>query len=114
MLEQATVITTLIISLLIAFKANKKQKRLSNTEWWTRYREYLLSDEWKAKREKALKRDNYKCQYKRFLFKCGSKTNLEVHHLTYKRVFGAERMSDLITLCKHHHQLVHKKKKKGK
>lgn len=65
-----------------------------------KYKAYLLSKEWKAKREKILTRDKFKCRY------CSSKKNLHVHHLTYKRIYK-EKPSDLITACKRCHNRLH-------
>lgn len=48
------------------------------------YSEYLLSDEWKLKRDAALRAANYVCS------ECHTKANLNVHHKTYERV-GKER-----------------------
>ena len=66
------------------------------------------SDEWRgsnwgSQRRKALKRDNYSCRL------CGSKEDLVVHHIIPFRVFGAEKyreankLSNLITLCRSCH-----------
>lgn len=64
------------------------------------YKEYLQSEDWRLIRVKRLRADNFTCQ------KCGSKQNLQVHHLTYERV-GCECIKDLITLCKDCHSEVH-------
>ncbi len=65
-----------------------------------KYARYLCSHAWRELRKKVLIRDNYECQH------CGSKENLEVHHITYRRVFR-EWLSDLITLCKSCHMKEH-------
>ena len=73
-----------------------------------RYKKYMYSREWKLLRSRVLLRDDYKCQFNR----CANTKDLQVHHRTYKR-FGDERMSDLITYCKHHHlNYIHKKGKR--
>lgn len=59
------------------------------------YREYLQSDEWKEKRDRRRTIDG-KCAI------CGSKIDLNVHHLTYENVPN-EKTSDLVTLCRKHH-----------
>lgn len=56
-------------------------------------RQYLAEQ-----KEIALKRDNYTCQ------KCGSKENLELHHIKKRRLFGgdynaADNANNLITYC---------------
>ena len=62
--------------------------------------EYMKSDKWSAKRELVLKRDCYKC------CSCNNTSNLEVHHLTYKRL-GNERLKDLAVVCRTCHQKIH-------
>lgn len=61
-------------------------------------------DRWKALRLKALDRDGWKCTA------CKSVEELNVHHTKY--VKGGEiwdsPLSDLTTLCRHCHKLVHK------
>lgn len=67
------------------------------------YRKYLKSPEWAAKRIQIIVRDNRQCQHCRV----GGKY-LQVHHKTYDR-FGAELLTDLITLCPTCHQAEHRK-----
>lgn len=66
------------------------------------YYDYLKSPQWQTVRGAALKRANYQCE------KCKSAKNLEVHHITYKRL-GYELPEDLIVLCKDCHENVHSK-----
>jgi 5-methylcytosine-specific restriction endonuclease McrA len=72
------------------------------------YQVYIKSEAWRKKRLKRLKMDGFCCQFKVGRFKCGAKTNLEVHHLSYKNL-GNERFKELITLCHKHHEQVHRK-----
>ncbi len=65
------------------------------------YKDYLMSDIWKSKREWFLDTYGRKC------IRCGETTSLNVHHLTYKNV-GNERSEDLICLCKNCHNKEHK------
>jgi 5-methylcytosine-specific restriction endonuclease McrA len=67
----------------------------SNQEEWQKiYRAYLQSDIWKQKRNQVLKRADGKCERcKAIIF------DPDVHHLTYDRVGGNERLDDLIVLC---------------
>jgi len=60
--------------------------------------EYYKSDEWKIKRQFILNRDSHRCQ------QCGSNYWLEIHHLTYDRLYNEDNNSDLITLCKKCHK----------
>ena len=67
------------------------------------YREYIKSRAWAAKRKEALAYHGRKCAI------CGSDRNLEVHHLTYKRL-GREKMKDLQVTCKDCHRIHHEDK----
>ena len=58
------------------------------------YNDYLLTEHWKRKKY-ALSR-----QSKKICPICGATENLDVHHITYKRL-GDEKMSDLMYICRH-------------
>lgn len=64
-----------------------------------RYRRYLQSDAWKAKRKSVLQAAGFRCR------RCGAPAT-EVHHETYKRIYN-ERMSDLTALCSNCHEAAH-------
>jgi len=64
------------------------------------YEEYLKSYLWENKRKWILEVFNYTCQ------KCGSKENLNVHHLNYDSV-GNENTQDVTVLCKKCHKEEH-------
>ena len=49
----------------------------------------------------VLERDGWKCQL------CGSRTQLQVHHLQSRARLGADVESNLITLCSVCHESVH-------
>jgi 5-methylcytosine-specific restriction endonuclease McrA len=61
---------------------------------------YLLTREWRAKRNRKLIQAGNRCQL------CGSPHHLEVHHITYERR-GYELLEDLIVLCRSCHQAHH-------
>jgi 5-methylcytosine-specific restriction endonuclease McrA len=65
------------------------------------YKAFINSPEWKAIRARVIFRDGGMCR------RCRSRYRLEVHHLTYVRFGGRERLSDLLTLCEHCHQAEH-------
>lgn len=65
------------------------------------YQQYLQSDEWKQLAQQIKERDNHKCRI------CWSGSNLEVHHLTYDRIYS-EKPYDLVTLCDKCHAMAHK------
>ena len=67
------------------------------------YHEYLESDHWQTLRYRQLKAAGFKCK------ECGTnEEQLEVHHLTYERLFH-ERDADLIVLCRSCHSKHHNK-----
>lgn len=67
--------------------------------WRERYRSFLKSPEWKAKREEVFRVKGKRCEY------CGT-TNppIHLHHLDYSQWSDAE-VSQLMPLCKYHHQI---------
>ena len=65
------------------------------------YQEYLKSDHWKNIRRRYFRSKLYKGCYI-----CGSRTNIQIHHKTYKR-FGREWLNDLLALCTDCHKEVH-------
>ena len=81
-----------LISQLRYLKGEKKKKA---------YRYYLESEAWAKKKEKARVYHGNKCA------SCGSEEEVQFHHITYKRVGGNERMTDLIPLCRTHHERLH-------
>ena len=64
------------------------------------YDQYLLSSEWREKREKALEEQGRRCCI------CGATDNLHVHHLAYVEVDGRD-MSPVRVLCQSCHKRVH-------
>lgn len=69
------------------------------------YKQYIKSDEWKVKRESAIKNANGKCQL------CGKDTSFfDVHHNSYKNL-GNEPLSDIVALCSGCHKDYHFTKK---
>jgi hypothetical protein len=66
------------------------------------YKAYMNSLEWKRKSQKIMRRDSWTCRY------CGSRESLQVHHLTYERLYK-EKPCDLITLCEECHLMQHGK-----
>ena len=74
--------------------------------WWTRYMSYLVSDEWRTRRERILERDDYLCR------RCAKSKATQVHHITYERA-GNELDSDLESLCSDCHGAIHAKSSRG-
>lgn len=90
----------------LKFKSKKRQKRhvrqqgKSHPPKNIKYRDYIKSHWWKAKRNHILKKRGRKCE------KCRSTKRIQVHHLTYERL-GRELDSDLQVLCRSCHMLEH-------
>lgn len=87
----------------IIINCPRKKKRSDTERKPIKYHDYIVSPAWYKKRDERLKIDRHCCQ------RCGAKANLNVHHLTYKRL-GREAMADLITLCQECHKKVHENK----
>lgn len=76
------------------------------------YSDLLNTEEWRNKRLKIIKRDNYRCIY------CGNRFHLHVHHKYYSAYPNGILVDPwnypddaLITLCAYCHQRVHARKK---
>ena len=69
------------------------------------YKEYLLSDDWKAIAQQRRIIDNGICQM------CGSRGTrmnpVQVHHLSYKNIYREMVYSDLVCVCRSCHIGVH-------
>src|SRR5580698_11124645 len=52
-------------------------------------------------RQAVFQRDEWKCR------RCGSRSNLHPHHLTFRSHGGTHTMENLLTLCWKCHQLIH-------
>ena len=68
------------------------------------YNRYMRSDIWHAIRDAKLACASHKCE------RCGKRARLDVHHLTYDRFGGDERMTDLQVLCRPCHNKAHGRK----
>jgi 5-methylcytosine-specific restriction endonuclease McrA len=82
-----------------------KSQRSNRSDWWSRYRAYLKSPEWKAKRQRLYRDRKGRCEdcYK----KLGKR--FHAHHESYERV-GDEDLDDLRLLCTKCHQKRHPNK----
>ena len=52
-------------------------------------------------RKEILERDNWRCQV------CGRLKNLDVHHLRRRSALGEDLETNLITLCRECHEILH-------
>jgi len=76
----------------IKVKATKNRKE--------EYQKYLKSSAWRKKREELFVLRGKRCE------KCSNENYLQIHHLTYERIFN-ERLEDLKILCKGCHSNEH-------
>ncbi len=81
-------------------KGAKKSKKKTKTLRQKKYHKYLLSDEWAQIKIDLFEVRGRKCE------RCGSKSNIQVHHLTYKNIFN-EEPEDLEVVCRKCHKLEH-------
>jgi hypothetical protein len=65
------------------------------------YHAYLLSPEWKARRDAQIRDAGGRCQV------CNSPDRLNCHHRTYERI-GRELPEDLVVLCEVCHGIFHR------
>lgn len=80
-----------------------KRGETNKTIWKMNYDDYIKSEPWKQKSEKAKERAGYRCQC------CYSDKNIQTHHRTYERL-GNELDTDLTVLCDECHSKIHGKR----
>lgn len=90
-----------LVGILGSLECIKYTKPYSLTTMNDKYKTYLLSDEWKQKRELVFQKKWRTCE------KCKSEINLRIHHWTYIRIYK-EKVSDLFVLCNDCHWEFHK------
>lgn len=72
------------------------------------YAKYLETPVWKEIRRKVLTLKGKKCE------KCGTTTNLNVHHTVYsKKVLAGKTLRGLRVVCRQHHEEIHALVKTG-
>lgn len=74
------------------------------------YQEYLQSRQWQAKRDAVMRRAHDRCEFMTttdgFERRRCCERAVDVHHLTYMRLFD-EKLTDLLAVCRYHHRLAH-------
>lgn len=80
--------------------ATRRQHHANRSD---RYRVWLATTQWQNQRNRALERDDYRCQ------NCGSEERLVVHHRTYDH-FEDEWPEDLVVLCWSCHDWEHQRR----
>ena len=74
------------------------------------YEQYLKTEKWKALKRERLEIDSYTCQ------QCGCDVDYyssHCHHITYKNLYNENVNTQLTTLCKECHNMVHNWHGKG-
>lgn len=71
--------------------------------WHKTHEAFIRSREWKEIKKRLFLSKLKICE------KCGSKINIEVHHINYDRFGGNELESDLMVLCRSCHKKIHGK-----
>ena len=107
-----------IVLLIVLYKWDKRTTTPENYDYnessldlpleyrYTHKHDYMWSSQWKERKKFIHQRDRV-CQM------CGSNSSLEVHHITYERLWY-ENSEDLVLLCRHCHQNVHDRHGYGK
>ncbi len=62
----------------------------------------LCRDDYDLLRRQILTRDSWRCQF------CGSRMQLELHHLRFRSQSGGDGEQNLITLCAQCHRDLHR------
>lgn len=88
-------------------KAPVGEARIRNGEVLS-YFDYISSSHWNDLKDRYRKSKLIQC-----CVACGSVDNLHYHHKSYKRL-GHERLSDIVPLCRAHHEAVHVLTNRGK
>lgn len=76
------------------------QQASSDRRFSQEYRDYLLSDEWRSRRERVLERDGHLCQ------SCRQRPATQVHHLTYEHILD-EFLFELVSVYGECHSRLH-------
>lgn len=75
---------------------------------YSSYEEYLLSVHWRDKKAEYYSQEGKHCKV------CGKKnTVIQLHHKHYNSL-GKEKISDLVSLCRKHHNIAHLKQNRNK
>lgn len=83
------------------FRKGAKAVRRSATVSSTGYQDYIQSKEWDKK-----KREYRRSRLPQCCVVCGD-SKVDLHHRSYKRL-GDEYLTDLIPLCRTHHEALHR------
>jgi 5-methylcytosine-specific restriction endonuclease McrA len=74
---------------------------MSDSIFQKRHRICAASVPYAKLRKEILARDNWRCQV------CGRLKNLDLHHMRRRSALGEDLETNLITLCRECHQILH-------
>lgn len=89
----------------VAFEMQDKERQQARRDMGEQYARYLLSPEWRRRRDLVMKRAGGMCEG------CGVAKAAQVHHLTYCRIYE-EMLFDLVAICVACHERIHKDKQR--
>lgn len=86
-------------------RKNTQKKSNSSRKRYKTYNDFLESLEWKVKREAVMERSKGLCE----VCDDGVTVAVDVHHVKYPKRWGQEPITDLLAVCRKHHQILHGK-----
>lgn len=90
------------------FRTRVRQSMFNRLRTRTAYQKFLESSAWARIRAKKLQQ-NPACEFRVGNGFCGSKYNLQCHHVVYPVRWEQTQVHHLQTLCRRHHAAVHGK-----
>jgi hypothetical protein len=78
----------------------ERERQAEREDWKRAYEEYLRTEEWRARRDKVMRRARWVCE------SCGESRAEAVHHTTYAHL-GREPLWELRAVCHRCHEMIH-------
>lgn len=76
--------------------------------FWSDEREFYRSPQWRELSAACIKRDGNRCTYVSARgIRCDATTGLSAHHIIPRSKNGADKLFNLKTVCKCHHEVYH-------
>jgi hypothetical protein len=80
-------------------------------------REILHGDDWDERRFELLQRSRGRCEY--YIESANAKVRCQrdcedPHHITLRSVLRDDRLSELLAVCRHHHNVLDREQRKAK
>jgi 5-methylcytosine-specific restriction endonuclease McrA len=90
-----------------AHYAFTKRNHILQENGYSTYQEFLKSDLWKETHKKIEEKQKKGIEYWSKCSCCGSRNNLHIHHIRYKKRMTKVSLNDLTMLCSICHSKVH-------